>query len=242
MRGIALHQDVIVFFSRIWQTTCTAVRSGTEGFLLDSPVYPDELEALPAVLAQAEFPVSFPEASLGLAETTAQRLRREPGAAQRELRRFDEEHYVEGRPPLALSGVQELPAPGSLGIGAAQELELHPAAGHTEDGMAVLIPWAGVLVAGDYLSPVEIPMISPGGSLAAYRATLDRLEPLVARAEWIVPGHGAPIGRDTATRILAEDRGYLTELAAGQSNQRLPEKRRSPRQRAIHVENVSRLG
>ena len=105
MRGIALHQDVLVFFSRVWQTTCTAVRSGEEGFVIDSPIYPDELEALPAVLAQAGFPVSgllathadwdhllargaFPEASLGVGETTAARLRGEPGAAQRELRAF----------------------------------------------------------------------------------------------------------------------------------------------------------
>ena len=38
-----------------------------------------------------------------------------------------------------------------------RELELHPADGHTSDGTAVWIPWARVLVAGDYLSPVEIP-------------------------------------------------------------------------------------
>ena len=46
----------------------------------------------------------FPEAPLGCAETTAERLNRELGGAQRDLRRFDEEHYVEGRRPLALGG------------------------------------------------------------------------------------------------------------------------------------------
>jgi glyoxylase-like metal-dependent hydrolase (beta-lactamase superfamily II) len=258
MRGIALHQDVLVFFSRVWQTTCTAIRAGDEGFVVDSPVYPDELQALPAVLAQAGFPVSgllathgdwdhllargaFPEASLGVAETTAARLRAEPGAAQRELRAFDEQHYVEDRPPLGLSGIQELPVPGGLGLGATQELELHPTGGHTADGMAVFIPWAEVLVAGDYLSPVEIPMLSSGGSPAAYAATLGRLQALIARAAWIVPGHGAPLQRDAATRILEQDAAYVAALGAGSTDARLPDGRRSSRQRAIHLDNVSRL-
>ena len=56
--------------------------------------------------------------------------------------------------------------PGYIDIGE-QTLELHPADGHTADGMAVWVPWARVLVAGDYLSPVEIPMISEGGSRRA---------------------------------------------------------------------------
>ncbi|MEA2301846.1 MAG: hypothetical protein QOE44_2381, partial [Solirubrobacteraceae bacterium] len=55
MRAVALHPDVIVVTSRVWQTTCTIVRSGDEAFVIDSPVYPDELAALPALLDQAGF-------------------------------------------------------------------------------------------------------------------------------------------------------------------------------------------
>ena len=44
MRVAALVSDVIVFVSDVWQTTCTAVRAGDEGFVIDSPVYPEELE------------------------------------------------------------------------------------------------------------------------------------------------------------------------------------------------------
>ena len=103
--------------------------------------------------------------------------------------------------------------PGYIDIGE-QALELHPADGHTADGMAVWVPWARVLVAGDYLSPVEIPMISPGGSVAAYLATLDRLEPLVEQADHVVPGHGGPIDGTRALAILREDRAYLEALRA----------------------------
>jgi glyoxylase-like metal-dependent hydrolase (beta-lactamase superfamily II) len=258
MRLLALDKDVIVFISRVWQTTCTAIRAGEEGFVIDSPVYPDELEALPGVLQQAGFPVSgllathvdwdhllgrlaFPQAALGCSETSASRLRSEPGAAQRELRAFDEEHYVDGRTPLSLGGVQELPVPGRVAIGAEHELELYPALGHTGDGMAILAPWLNVLVCGDYLSAVEIPMLSETSALAAYESTLNQLAELLPRAEWIVPGHGAPMNRETATRICTEDREYLTALRADGARARLPDGRRTGRQRTIHAENVANL-
>ncbi len=255
MRLLALHSDVIVFISRVWQTTSTAVRSGDEGFLIDSPVYPDELDALPDVLEQAGFVVSgllathgdwdhllarlaFPEASLGCAQSTAARLGAEPGTAQRQLRQFDEEHYVDGRDPLALAGVQELPVPGRLSLGAAEELELHRADGHTPDGMAIRIPWTGVVVCGDYLSPVEIPMLGPGGSLDAYAETLTRLGALLDGAEYVVPGHGAPITAEHAGRIHREDVSYIDALRSGVSAPRLPDGRRTARQREIHAENL----
>lgn len=247
MRVLALHQDVIVFVSEVWQTTCTAVRSADEGFLIDSPVYPDEIDALPNVLEQAGFTVSallcthadwdhllgrlaFPEAALGVSEATAARLAAEPGKAQRDLRRFDQEHYVPDRRPLALAGIQELPVPGHLDLGPEQELELHSTPGHTADGTAILIPWANVLVAGDYLSPAEIPMVT---SRSDYRATLDRLRPLVERTETIVPGHGAPMPREQALTVLAEDLRYLED---GE----LPRGRRTPTQQRIHTENLER--
>ena len=46
MRVLAVHADLIVVISRFWQTTCTAVRAGEEGFVIDSPIYPDELETV----------------------------------------------------------------------------------------------------------------------------------------------------------------------------------------------------
>jgi glyoxylase-like metal-dependent hydrolase (beta-lactamase superfamily II) len=258
VRFVAVTADVVVAVSRVWQTTCTAVRAGDEGFLIDSPVYPDELEALPQVLEQAGFPVSgllathadwdhllgrlaFPSAALGCGESTVARLAAQPGAAQRKLRAFDEEHYVEGRSPLALSDVQSLPVPGHLALGAQHELELHTADGHTADGTAFWIPWTGVLVCGDYLSPVEIPMLSEGGSLAAYAATLERLRPLVEQAETVVPGHGGPLSPAEAIRLLDEDQAYLGALQRRPgAGVRLPAGRRSAAQRRIHEENKAR--
>jgi glyoxylase-like metal-dependent hydrolase (beta-lactamase superfamily II) len=258
MKVLAVHEALIVFISDHWQTTCTAARAGGEGFLIDSPVYPSELDAIPGVLEQADFPISgllcthadwdhllgrlaFPGASLGCGETTARRLAAEPGAAQRELRAFDEEHYVAGRRPLSLAGLQSLPVPGHLDLGPDRSLELHPADGHTADGTAFVLGWLGVVVCGDYLSPVEIPWISPGGSARAYAATLERLRSLVERASTVVPGHGTPLPREQALRILHEDAVYIDALTRVGAAAHLPLGRQTPAQRKIHEENVTRL-
>ena len=239
----------------MWQTNAIALRAGEEAMLVDSPYYPDELEALPGLLAGAGFEpdaliathadydhvlgrLAFPGLALGVGEPSALRLREEPGAAQRELRDKDAELYVERPAPLSLGQVQALPVPGSVELGP-EELELHPAEGHTRDGMVVMARWCGVLCVGDYLSNVEIPMVEAG--LADYRSTLARLAPLVEAAETIVPGHGAPQTRDGALRILDEDVDYLDALEGGEERPPLPKGRDTREQRRIHAENLARV-
>jgi len=255
VRAVGLHADVVVATSRAYQTTCTLVRGGAEAFCIDSPVFPDELEIVPALAEQAGFTVvgllathadwdhvlgrfAFPEAPLGCAETTAARLISEPGAAQRKMREFDEEFYVERPRPLSLPSAQRLPVPGKLEVGD-HELELHPTEGHTEDGMAIWVPWARVLVVGDYLSPIEIPWLH--GSANAYIATLNRLEPLVEEAEHVVPGHGAPMDGTRAAAILREDRAYVEALLEDGEKAKLPIARNNGGQRKIHAENVAHV-
>lgn len=253
----------------MWQTNAVALRAGKasqrsghrpllahyEAMLVDSPYFPDELEALPGLLAGAGFEpdaliathadydhvlgrLAFPGLALGLGEPSVLRLREEPGAIQRELRDKDAELYVERPAPLSLGQVQALPVPGSIELGP-EELELHPAEGHTRDGMAVMARWCGVLCVGDYLSNVEIPMVEAG--LADYRSTLTRLAPLVEAADTIVPGHGAPHDRETALRILDEDVDYLDALERGEEKPALPKGRDTREQRRIHAENVARV-
>lgn len=254
MRVISLHPDVLVATSAVWQTTCTIVRGpvdeaeGSEAFVIDSPVLPSELEVLPTLMQQAGFPftgllathgdwdhllarLAFgAEAPLGVSETTAARLTAEPGQAARRLREFDAEWYVGPRPStLSLGQIQALPVPGHIDIGD-RTLELHPTGGHTADGMAVWIPWAKVLVVGDHLSPVELPMLSDGGSRSAYAATLERLRPLVEQADHVVPGHGAVLDGTRAMAILREDVAYITDWT-------LPIARRDAEQLKIHQRN-----
>ncbi|HLM87007.1 MAG TPA: MBL fold metallo-hydrolase [Solirubrobacteraceae bacterium] len=285
MRAVSLHRDVLVVTSALLHVNCVIVRGASEGerehagdvcsqqppcshgdtgesggetFLIDSPVLPDELDALPALIAQARFPspsgllathgdwdhllgrLAYPELALGCAQSTATRLAESPGEAQRELRAFDEELMIERTRPLALGSVQALPVPGRCDIGEL-ELELHPADGHTPDGMAVVIGWAGVLVVGDYLSTVELPTLNDGGDLSAYIATLERLHPLVASAEHVVPGHGPVLERERALAAIAEDLTYLLALSEGGERAQLPVGRATARDRGVHAHNLARV-
>lgn len=247
MRVVSLHADVLLATSAIWQTNCVIVRgtaqedagnpvkvhiagepsAGAETFVIDSPILPDELDALPALVGQAGFPapngllathadwdhllarLAFPEAALGCAVSTAQRLSTEPGVAQRELRAFDRQFYLERPRPLMLGSIQALDVPGQCEIGL-RELQLHPADGHTDDGMAIWLDWARVLVVGDYLSTVEAPQVD--GSVAAYIATLERLHPLVQSAEYVVPGHGPVLDGERALELLEENRALVAGM------------------------------
>ena len=255
MRAVSISPDALVVTSGFWQTNAIALRSGEEAVLIDSPYLPDELDALSGLLAGAGFEpdgllathadfdhllgrLAFPGMTLGLAESSVERLQREPGGAQRALRHYDAEFYVSRPAPLALGQVQALPVPGHVEIGD-RELELHPAEGHTPDGMALFDRAQGLLIVGDYLSDVEIPWISEGGSLADYRTTLARLAPLVEEANTVVPGHGAPHDRETTLRLLDEDVDYLDALERG--DEQLPAERDSKAQRGIHKENLTRV-
>ena len=236
MRAVSLHRDVLVATSAVLQVNCVIVRGAVAGgedseaaevFVIDSPVLPEELETLPALLEQARFPkpsgllathgdwdhllgrLAFPGVALGVAESTAERLRASPGEAQRELRAFDKDLLIERPRPLALGSVQALPVPGRCALGD-HELELHPAVGHTPDGMAIVIPWARVLVAGDYLSTVEPPTLNDGGDRDAYLATLERLRPLVSAVDKVVPGHGPVLDSERALEVLEENIATLT--------------------------------
>ena len=53
MRAVSAHRDALVITSRMWQTNAVAMRAGDEAMLIDSPYFPDELEALPGLLSGA---------------------------------------------------------------------------------------------------------------------------------------------------------------------------------------------
>jgi glyoxylase-like metal-dependent hydrolase (beta-lactamase superfamily II) len=258
VRAVSLHSDVLVVTSALLQVNCVIVRADEEAFVIDSPVLPDELDALSALIEQARFPapsgllathgdwdhllgrLAFPALALGCAESTAERLQASPGEAQRELRSFDEELMIERSRPLALGSPQALPAPGRCEIGAL-ELELLPADGHTRDGVAIWIPWARVLVAGDYLSTVEIPTLGSGAALEAYLATLERLRSLLAQVEHVVPGHGPLTSGERALAVLEEDVAYLEALRSSGGDAELPAGRSSRQQHRLHAANVAQL-
>jgi glyoxylase-like metal-dependent hydrolase (beta-lactamase superfamily II) len=106
-----------------------------------------------------------------------------------------------------------LPADGGPVPGEIVEHEAH-AAGHA----ALLLADRGVLLAGDMLSDVLIPLLDPrrSGQVSAYETALDRLGEAARSVDVLVPGHGAVAeGPEVAAR-LAADRAYIDALRRGE--------------------------
>ncbi len=74
----------------------------------------------------------------------------------------------------------------------------------------------GVLLAGDMLSDVEVPLVDTGSRdpVRTYRGALDALELAACDdVDALVPGHGSPaVGRAAVAARFATDRAYLDAL------------------------------
>jgi glyoxylase-like metal-dependent hydrolase (beta-lactamase superfamily II) len=116
--------------------------------------------------------------------------------------------------PLELIGLlSPLPADGGPIPGEIVEHQAH-AIGHA----AVLLADRGVLIAGDMLSDVLIPLLDARrpDQVCAYEAALDRLTEAAQHANVLIPGHGAVAkGPEVAARLTA-DRAYINALRQGQ--------------------------
>ncbi len=96
--------------------------------------------------------------------------------------------------------------------GPTAELIVHD--GHAPGHGAVFLPEAGVLVAGDMCSDVEIPLLDTEAqdAFGDYRAGLAALA-AVPGVRQVVPGHGHVADAAEFRRRLAADSGYLDALA-----------------------------
>src|SRR5262249_47184628 len=115
--------------------------------------------------------------------------------------------------PLELIGLlTPLPADGGPVPGEIVEHQAH-AIGHA----AVLLADRGVLLAGDMLFDVLIPLLDPRrpDQLGAYETALDRLDEAARHVNVLVPGHGTVAeGSEVAVR-LAADHAYIDALRRG---------------------------
>lgn len=102
-----------------------------------------------------------------------------------------------------------------------REVVVVPYPAHAPGSAALVLPGAGVLVAGDVLSDVEVPLVDVGSPdpLADHRLALDTLEAAAARHDVtvLVPGHGHVTDAAGLRRRLAADRAYLEAVAAGRT-------------------------
>jgi glyoxylase-like metal-dependent hydrolase (beta-lactamase superfamily II) len=86
---------------------------------------------------------------------------------------------------------------------------------HAPGHAALLIKERGVLVAGDMLSDVLIPMLDLNDTadpVEDYLATLRLLEGVAGDVDVLVPGHGSAGGADEARARIDQDRAYVHAL------------------------------
>ncbi|KUL27041.1 MBL fold metallo-hydrolase [Actinoplanes awajinensis] len=91
--------------------------------------------------------------------------------------------------------------------------------GHAPGHAALLLEDRGVLVAGDMLSDVLVPMLDFDGAdpVEDYLAALRLLEAVAGDAMVVVPGHGSVGGAGQVRARIALDRAYVLALQAGQT-------------------------
>lgn len=88
---------------------------------------------------------------------------------------------------------------------------------HAVGHAAILLADRGVLLAGDMLSDILIPLLDPrqDDQLGAYETALELLDQAAGQVDIVVPGHGAVAeGPEVAAR-LAADRAYIDALRRG---------------------------
>lgn len=86
---------------------------------------------------------------------------------------------------------------------------------HASGHVALLIEERRVLVAGDMLSDVLIPMLDVSGAadpIEDYLAALNLFEGVADQVDVVVPGHGSACGADQLVERIAQDRTYLHDL------------------------------
>ncbi len=126
-------------------------------------------------------------------------------------------------------------------------LTFYIAQGHTREGIFTVIEPFGLLLAGDYLSDVEFPLVQ---DIRAYQQTLGKVERILQhhRVRYLIPGHGTVA--DTTNAILQrrdEALQYLDHLEGVLQGASFPEEQyrlRYPTWQSLlewHRENVERV-
>lgn len=205
---------VLVATSRVMQTTSTVVVDADRALLIDPGWMPDELDALAAALRERSLTVAEGFATHAhhdhlLWHPSFGDAPRWASARTAELALGEREALVEALGSGFPAELVELM--GRVDAGSPTfDVELVVHDGHAPGHTAVWLPGSRVLVAGDMLSDVELPLPFDPDDVPAYERALDVLEPYARAARVVIPGHGN-VGADALARLEA-DRRYLADM------------------------------
>lgn len=214
---------MLVATSRVMSTNSIVLTGEADALLIDPAWMPDELDALADEITALGVRVvggfathahhdhllwhpGFGDAPRWASDVTAQLAASERDALVAALGSDFPAELVElmGRVRGVGSGIPS----DSLPAGVDVELIVHH--GHAPGHTALWLERPRVLIAGDMLSDIELPLPFDPDDLPAYLAALDTLAPYAAKAQVVVPGHGS-VGADARDR-LAADRRYIEDM------------------------------
>lgn len=217
---------VLVATSRRMSTTSTVMAAGGEAFLIDPAWLPDELDRLASSLDSAKLSVvggfsthahhdhllwhpAFGSAPRWASPLTAALARSERASLVESLGSDFPPSLVElmGRVEATSGTIPHRCVPPGFHV----ELLVHD--GHAPGHTALWLPEQRVLVAGDMLSDIEVPLPFGPDDLPAYIEALDLLAGFARRAAVVIPGHGTP-GTDALARVDA-DRRFIDAVVDG---------------------------
>lgn len=226
-------EGVLVHQSEFMQSNAVVVQGGNGALLVDAGVLEDELSCLADDIKELGQPVTAAfsthphwdhllwHARLGnppryATERCAATVRRKlPDAAAKARVTVMMPPDIVDRVPLdLLAEVTGLPA-GTTRIpwdGPAVRIVEHTA--HADGHAALLIEEAKILIAGDMLSDILIPMLDLSGAdpIGDYLDGLDLIDSAAGAAEVVIPGHGSVGDAGQLTARIAQDRAYLEAL------------------------------
>jgi len=213
----SLHEvapGVLVATSRVMQMNTTVVTASGRALLIDTGWMPDELDALAASLREKGLTVAEGFANHAhhdhlLWHPSFGEVPRWASARTAELARAERDALVAALGPEFPGDLVELM--GRVDAGSPTfDVELVVHDGHAPGHTAVWLPGSRVLVAGDMLSDVELPLPFDPDDVPAYERALDVLAPYARAARVVIPGHGN-VGSDAHARLEA-DRRYLADM------------------------------
>ncbi|MEE6286694.1 MBL fold metallo-hydrolase [Georgenia sp. MJ173] len=221
---------VWVASSPTWLTTTTIVVAGDGGCLLVDPgLLPAELTGLAAELTARGWHIravfsthphwdhvlfchAFPPVARWATATAARWARQHADELLAEAARDLPGHTWD-----IVGGTTPLPGAGSAVPWDGPAATVVDTAAHAPGHASLLLPGERVLVAGDLLSDIEVPLLDPGAAdpVGDYRRVLRDLTAVVEGCDVVVPGHGRVTDGSGAARRIAADLRYLDDLEAG---------------------------
>ena len=227
-------EGVLVHQSEFCQTNTVVVQGGASVLLIDPGVLGSELAAIAADLAELGQPVvagfsTHPhwdhllwDARLGAAPrygtargaAAASAWLSDPSWKDR-LPQLIPPDIVDQVPLDLLGLVTGLPAGTAQVPWDGPEVRIIEHQAHAPGHAALLIGERGVLVAGDMLSDVLVPMLNlngPADPTGDYLAALRLLEGVAGDVDVLVPGHGSVGGADQVRARIDRDRAYVHAL------------------------------